>query len=169
MTRTRAILLVCFLLTFAAGAAVGWRVTGSSHSSKRHSWLSNEMKLSAEQREQMKKIWSDARTATKSQEEQHAAAAQQRDQAVTGLLSPEQRKAYDAIQHTYAAKMQELDTPLTQAIERTRAILTPEQAQKFDELMKKPHGRRLGFHGPREATSSSMPTTQKQPTSRVGE
>jgi hypothetical protein len=66
--------------------------------------------------------------------------ALERDGAIQSLLSNEQRSRYDAIQQEYSRKTEELSQErkraFEQAVEQTKHILTPQQAAKYDELMK---------------------------------
>jgi len=128
MTKIKAILIVSFLVTFAAGGAAGLLVASLHHGPHGPSWLAAELDLTGAQREQMDKIWSEVMGAMGRQRfEQSRALRQERDQAIAALMTDE-------------------------AIKRTKEILTPEQAAKYDALMAKqrergfgpPHGGRRG-------------------------
>jgi hypothetical protein len=107
--------------------------------------------------------------------------AQERDGAIQSLLSNEQRSRYDAIQQEYSRKTEELSQErkraFEQAVEQTKHILTPQQAAKYDELMK---GQREGgtegagppgLRGPRRhrVPSTGEATTKEIPAPRGGE
>ena len=181
MTKTKVILFASFLLAFAAGTSVGVLITGRGGPPRHRSWLTAELNLSPEQREEMGKIWREAMgSGFRQQAEQRAAMAQQRDQAILSLLSETQRARYEAIQQEHADKMEELSRgrkrAFEEAVERTKRILTPEQVQKYDELMKKQRERGTGsapsgFHGPRHrrAAPGSRPVTDEQLAPRGGE
>jgi Spy/CpxP family protein refolding chaperone len=195
MTRTTLILLAAFLLAFAAGTSVGlfanWPASSESppslpppRASRPHggpeSFLARELGLTAEQQEQMKQIWSEVMSpGGRGPLDRRSALAQERDQAVLALLTEEQRSRYDAIQQDYAARVealsQERKKAFDGAVERTKAILTPEQAAKYEDLMKRqrergpsgPPGR-----GPRHRYTTAPatgPSTVESNTPRVGE
>ena len=152
MTKTKIILVVCFLVTFAAGGVVGWSVLRPDHPPRGPSWLTAELDLTDQQREQMHNIWSEVMGATMRQHgDQSKALRQERDQAVIALLTDEQKTRYDAIYKEYLRKEAELSDQRKQAfdeaVKRTMQILTPEQAAKYEELMKKQPER--GFGPPR--------------------
>lgn len=172
MTKTKVILLVSFLVTFAAGAALGVLAGRPGHG-KSHGSL-KELNLTHDQEAQMKKIWSDDMGLYfKQQGERRAALVQKRDQDVMTLLTEAQRPKYQAIQQEYSggqeALSQDRRRAFDDAVKRTKEILTPEQAAKYDELMKqRDRGMdevTLGLRGSRRhhTAPSSQPTTVEQP------
>ncbi len=174
MTKTKVILIVSFVLVFAAGAALGVLLARPEkrppHPS---SWLAAELNLSAEQRKQMEAVWSEAMGATFARHgEKRAAVVQERDQAIQALLSEAQQAQYQAIQQDYTRKMNELSQErkrvFDDAVERTKRILTPEQATKYEELMKRHRERGMGpgpggFRGRRRPPPATEPTTSERP------
>jgi Spy/CpxP family protein refolding chaperone len=171
MTKTKVILLVSFLLIFAAGTALGIWISGERHPERR-SWLVNELNLSSDQEEQMRKIWSEVMdTRGRQHGEQRAALAQKRDQDIAALLSDAQRTQYQAILQEYSRQMdalaQERRKAFEEAVERTKKILTPEQAAKYDELMKRQResgrGERGGFRGGRDRFNGPKPEVNTEP------
>jgi Spy/CpxP family protein refolding chaperone len=183
MTKTKAILFVAFLLAFAAGTSLGVFVAKpAEHHKERPSWLTRELNLTPEQQSEMSAIWKEYMESFPRQQqgERRAALAQQRDQDILALLSAEQRAKYDAIQQDYTHKVEELSQERKRAfddvIAKTKAILTPAQATKYEELMKRPHERGMGMGGPgfrggrnRQSSSTSRPTTDEQRAPRGGE
>jgi cell division transport system permease protein len=87
MTRNKVLLLVCFLVAFAAGIAAGNLIAAKREPPRRHhSFLKEELKLTPEQQEQMGKIWSEVTEAPMKQyREQRQAAADERDKALAAL------------------------------------------------------------------------------------
>jgi len=151
MTKIKAILIIAFLVTFAAGAATGVLGTWVQHRPPMPSWLGTELNLTRQQRDQMHKIWSEVMGSTMRQRfEQGVALKQERDQAIVALLTQEQRPRYDAILKDHARKEGELfeqgKKAFEEATQRTKQILTPEQAGKYEELLKKQ--REKGFGPP---------------------
>jgi Spy/CpxP family protein refolding chaperone len=198
MTRTKAILAAAFLLAFAAGTSVGLFASRPAVSQPLprpagprggpESFLARELNLSKDQQEQMRKIWSEVMgPGGRGPFDRRSALAQDRDQAVLALLTEEQRVKYDAILQDHAAKLealsQERKRAFENAVERTKEILTPEQAAKYEELMKKQRDRGPGgppgFSGPggppgrgprhRHTAPTSGPASMESNTPRVGE
>lgn len=176
MTKAKMILIASFLVVFAAGTSLGVLIAGRMRPPPPPpgSRLAHQLKLSAEQQDQMHKIWEEVMGSVFSQRgERREALGQERDQAILGLLSEAQRAQYDAIQQEYRRKVDELSQErkraFDEAVERTKKILTPEQAAKYDELMKEQGERGMGrggpgdFRGPRRrhSASASRPVTSE--------
>ncbi|HUU90747.1 MAG TPA: periplasmic heavy metal sensor [Phycisphaerae bacterium] len=170
MTKAKVLLIVAFAVTFAAGAAVGLLVPDPGHRPRGPSWLTAELGLTDQQREQMHEIWSEAMRAGRSGHwEQRKALAEHRDQAIAALLTETQRPQYDSILQDYAAKMDELHQEgkqaFEQAVERTKQILTPDQARKYDELLQERAKRGPGDRrGPPWGGRPTRPEGDDQPT-----
>jgi len=191
--RNKTILIVSFVLVFAAGAAVGVVAARRFRPPQPPSWLASELDLTPEQRERMHQIWSETmRSGFRQEGERRAAMMQERDEAIQALLSEEQRAKYEAIQQDYTRKRDELSqerrAAFEKAVEQTKAILTPEQRVKYEELMKRERERGAGgpprggppgmgggpppgFHGPRHRRGgpSSRPATSEESAPRVEE
>lgn len=142
MTRTKLIVVVCFCLALVAGGLVGYALgrRDPRHRS-RESWIADELDLSVDQREKMKRIWSDVhqqmRTLGRSRRSEIRAT---RDQAIRNLLNEDQKADYDTIMADYDRAMKEMETRrravFDSAVEKTRAILTPEQREKYETLLR---------------------------------
>jgi len=171
MTKAKVLLTVAFVVAFAAGAAVGLLMSSPGHRPRGPSWLTAELGLTDQQREQMHEIWSEVMRAGGSDRwERRRALAQHRDEAVTALLTEAQREQYDSILRDYGAKMDELDQErkqaFEQAVERTKQILTPEQAKKYDELFEERRKRGPGDRrGPPWGRRPPRPEGAEKPTS----
>jgi len=164
MTKTRIMIVVCFLLAFGAGVAVGILTGGSPRRPRRGSWITHELNLTPTQREEMRKIWSELMgDSRRGQREQRKRLEQERNEAVKALLSPEQKLQYEELMAKYARKTKELsaerEEALRQAVERTKELLTEPQRKKYDELLKK-RGERGRRHGRRR---SDAPESGDQP------
>jgi len=94
------------------------------------------------------------------------------EQKVKALLGEPRRAAYEAIQQEYARKIEDLSAERQrreeQAIERTKVVLTPEQAQKYDKLLAERQRERGGGGVPgmrpsrrRPPSSTTAPTTNR--------
>jgi Spy/CpxP family protein refolding chaperone len=153
MTRTKLLLVLCFLAAFAAGGAAGLVVrTDAKEPPRGHaSWLREQLKLTPQQQEQMSKIWSGMDANSHQRFEQRRALAEERDKAITALMTAEQKPKYEQILQDYDRKTAELSAErklaFDQAVERTKKeVLTPEQAKQYDEILK--HQRDRGPGGP---------------------
>jgi Spy/CpxP family protein refolding chaperone len=139
VTRTKIALLLSFAMVFAAGVVVGhlaWRRSPRD----RRSWLGEELNLTPEQREQMRQIWSEAMGGLGAERwSRRRALAEEREQAIRELLSPEQLQEYEGIlgEHERAlqALAEEREKALKEAVERTKRILTPVQREEYEAMM----------------------------------
>ena len=181
MTKAKVILIVSLLVAFASGTSLGVLIAKGMRPPPPPpgSRLAYELNLTAEQQDQMHKIWEEVRGTVFSQRgERREALAQERDQAILSLLSEAQRAKYDAIRQEYTRKVDELSQErkraFDEAVERTKKILTPEQAVKYDELMKKQGERGMGrggpgdFRGPRRYSAPSSRPTASEPAAPHG-
>lgn len=162
---TRWVVLVGFVVSFAAGLTIGLSLRASARAGdrpppgSRGSWLAQQLQLTPQQREQMDAIWSEAagRGGGREAWAQKRELREQRDRAIAELIPPDRRSEYDALLAQYEAATEALDAQWRQsfqeAVEKTRQILTPEQRQKYEQLMsrhgddRKPPGPGPG-HGP---------------------
>jgi Spy/CpxP family protein refolding chaperone len=149
MSKNKIILLVSYLVIFAAGAASGLLIPKPEYRPHGRSWLEQELNLTPAQREQMRKIWS--QHIVTDEMDNRKALAMERDEAVRELLNAEQLPKYEQILKEHDRKMAELSQERTEAfqkaVEQTRKILTPEQAKKYEELMKRSRERGGHFSG----------------------
>jgi hypothetical protein len=165
----KVILVVGFLITFGAGMVVGWQYRGhevlaapatTTRPTSRSGFLEAELNLSAEQREQMKKIWSEtAHRGGREQEDRRRQFRKERDEAIAALIRPEDRAKYDTVLKTYSDKSSAMEREwrgnYERAVERTKEILNPEQRKKYEEILKKQENRRA------EERATSRPGTGK--------
>lgn len=142
MTKVRIAVILGFALAFAAGGSVGMLAAPEqSHASRRGHGpdLAVQLGLTDAQRKQMHDIWTESVFGRdKEFRDGKRALWQEKDEAIEGLLTDEQRIEYDAILATCDRRMKEMDDQwqetIQQAVERTRKILTKEQAEKYDEF-----------------------------------
>ncbi len=167
MTKTKLIMLICFLVAFAAGTAVGVLVGRSARAPRHRSRLSRELDLTGPQREQMRKIWFELMSSARRDERgRRQALRTERDEAVQGLLVEEQREQYEKVMQDYSRKSEELAQERRQlfqeAVEETKKILTESQRKKYEELLEKRKGRGRRRHpGGREAGSREADVTPR--------
>lgn len=166
---TRLAVVICALAAFAAGWAVGIEMhrpaapqPATTRPSRFGGWLTSELKLTAEQQEQMKQIWSEtARSGGIDRDSERWKLYRERDQAILELIRPEDRARYEEIQQKHSEDVANLERQwrgsFESAVEKTKQILTPEQRAKYEGLLQKrqwdrgprdrgPHGER----GPRD-------------------
>lgn len=153
---TRLMIAIGFAVWFGAGLAVGWRIGSpgdqpsrpphgggaSDRTSGGGGWLVQRLNLTADQQKQMDAIWSPlARRGGREGFSQRMQLRRERDAAIAALVPESDKAAYEKIIDDYSAKTAALESQwkqsFTQAVEKTRAILTPEQREKYDELMAK--------------------------------
>jgi Spy/CpxP family protein refolding chaperone len=173
MTKTKLIFVGCFLLAFIAGAALGALVLRLRQPPARHSFLEDQLNLTPQQTEKSQALWGDV---YRQMRDRRAAMTQERNQKIDALLSESQKSAYDAIRQESSEKLdRENKRAFEEAAHRMREILTPEQAAKYDQILKERSDRGdgpPGFRGPRRRASSSSTsrsTIDERPVSRVGD
>ncbi len=159
MTKTRIIVIVGFLIAFGAGAVVGIQLRAPTAAKavptpppEQRSWLRTELGLNAEQNEQMKNIWETLHASGRGYEDRRHRLRDERDEAIAALLAPSVMGDYDRVLQEYTNKLaalaQERDKAFADAVEKTKAILSPEQRVKYEEFLKRREPDR-GDRGPR--------------------
>jgi len=163
MSKTRVIVVICFLATFAAGMVAGVALTRRDRHEprrQRRPWIEKELNLTGEQREKMREIWSEVMGKLREyQRDQRQALQQERDEAIQNLLSVQQRAEYAQIREIYARESAALNEAERKAFEeatqRTKEILTKEQQEAYEKMLRERASRRRhGSHGRREAEGS---------------
>lgn len=150
MTATRWLIVGLFIVAFAAGGAVAWTLRPHSPrpSSRGGSFLLHELNLTAEQQKQMQGIWSNLGKDSWHQDaERRKVIQRQRDEAIRALIPADKKTLLDQILADYQKQMTDLGEQrrrnYEQAVEKTKAILTPEQRSKYEQILaRRPEGRR---------------------------
>lgn len=174
---TRFVVIVGFMVAFAAGLTIGARwhrdeSPATTRPSRHGGWLSSELNLTPAQREQLDRIWSEtASRGGRDWEERRRRLSRERDEAIAALFRPEDKVRYDQVLKRYENAVNNLDkewrASFHASVERTKAILTPEQQIRYDELLRRhqtekgpggPRGRDMNRRGDRRP--SSQPTTR---------
>src|SRR5688500_3874096 len=155
MNMTKLVVIVGFLVAFAAGVMVGSldarkrgdataaaATTAPTTRPSRGGWLQSELGLTSEQRQAMDQIWSEmAGRGRGEQEEKRRQFRRERDEAIAALIRPEDRATFEQIGDDYSEKLASLDresrAAFAGAVERTKQLLTPEQRTKYEELLKR--------------------------------
>src|SRR5256885_670642 len=112
----------------------------------------------------MKNIWESLHNSGRSYEDRRRRLRDERDEAIAALLAPSVMGDYDRILADYSNKLnavgQERDKAFSEAVEKTKKILTAEQRTKYEEFLKRrePGGVDHGGRGGRR--SDSRPATR---------
>ena len=147
MTKLKVLAAVALCMAYIAGIVTGWAgYTLASEQpppaeEKKGSWLSHTLHLTPEQEAQIEAIWSqeaprhegdDVRTRIR-------ALYDERNARVRDMLTEEQKTAFDVI---YAECEQKKDAISEErrarydaAVQKTMAVLTPEQQEKYKEII----------------------------------
>jgi Spy/CpxP family protein refolding chaperone len=162
---TRLIVITGFVVAFFAGvmSGVAWnwhgpQKPGDDRRGGRESWIADQLSLTPEQQKQMKDIWPDVGRRGSGRDKRNQIRKEQ-DEAVAALVRPEDKPVYDKIILESRQKTEAIEADnrkaFQQAVEKTKAILTPEQRTKYEELLARLPG------GPgRENREHDRPATQ---------
>ena len=160
INKTQLILSVTFVVTFAAGLIAGMLISfpdSNTDSNTSSPGLTSELNLTDDQHEAMKKIWLDILQAGMPRRKVWEGLKQTRDNAISELMLPQQQEQYARIQQEYHIARDELlkarERDFNEAIRQTRAILKPDQAEKYIQLITKL----------KEQRSNSSPDVQPNP------
>ena len=163
---TKLVVALGFCVAFAAGLAVGLQQGRRSAVSsvnpqppttmraapgrgRGQSFLVQQLNLTPQQQQELQKIWSDmAGPARGDQEDRRRQLRNEREDAVAALVRPEDYGKLDQIlrnsREQFTALDAETKAKFDAAVEKTKAILTPEQRTKYEDLLN-----RHQFPGPR--------------------
>ena len=140
MTKAKIIMIAAFLVTFAAGIAAGLTIVSFTRPHHSRSGIDEILRLTPEQREKMRVIWTEVRTHGRQDGEQRQALQKERDEAIRALLSEEQKAKYEGVLQDYSRKQAELrkerENLFQEAVKKTEKILTEDQRKKYEELRK---------------------------------
>ena len=158
---TKVVVILGFLVAFGAGLVVGLNVrrepntvaTGSTtrpddrRGGGPGGFLAAHLNLSADQRKEMDKIWSEfGGRARWEQDKKRRQCRDERDEAIAALVRPADYDKYDLILRNYSDRLADLDkqarADFEKAVERTKKILSPEQREKYEAFLKRHEGDR---------------------------
>lgn len=151
---TKLMVLLGFVVSFSAGVMVGVvsdrppHKPGGKPDRDRTSWLVEQLKLTPEQARQMQEIWSElAKRGGREQGERRLQLRKQRDESIAALIPEERRGDYERILNDFAAANEAMEnewrSAYQAAVERTKAMLTPEQRERYEQVLS-----RQGWGGP---------------------
>ena len=143
MRRRETLLVMLTILAVGAGVVAGMvvsRLPAPAKAATGQSALAQELQLSAQQSEEMRTIWEGVRDKVRTGYESADRLNRQRDQAIQAMLTPEQKAQFEKLTRDFADRFTDLrkdrDAAFAQAVEKTRKLLSDEQRQKYDELLK---------------------------------
>ena len=115
--------------------------TAPSTRPSRRGFLASELSLTVDQNEKMKVIWSDmAHRGGREEWDRRNLFRKERDEAIAALIRPEDKEKLDQVQNSYSdrntAMDKEMRSSYESAVEKTKAILGPEQLKKYEEFLK---------------------------------
>ncbi len=149
MNKTKLIILISFIVAFAAGVSIGLVVERTGRPPRNRSPLGRELNLTPAQRDQMQKIWTE--TMGRLRHEQMRKLQKEREEAILNLLSPEQREQLEKINEAHSLSMEKLAQDrkalFDEAQEKTKKILSEHQQKKYEEILKNRGPRRGRFPG----------------------
>ncbi len=173
---TKLVVTLGFLVAFAAGLAVGVSVqqrrlaAGAAPTTRpagRAGWLVRELDLTPQQADQMRQIWSQViRHGGREHESQRQQIRIEREKGIEALIPWQSKAKYDEIQKRYSDEMaalnRESQASFQAAVEKTKAILTPEQRKKYEDFLSRHQfGRNRERENQRgEARATSRPASQ---------
>ena len=149
-TRIRIIVAGTFALALLGGAAAGLLaarfslplsgVQASAGTTAHAQPISlADLRLSAQQREQIRHIWEEVRGVSDECYTQAQQLNQQKDDKVLALLDDRQRKQYEQIYRDYSDHytrlMAKRERTLKKAIDQTKELLSESQRQTYDEIL----------------------------------
>jgi len=148
---TRLTVIIGFVVAFIAGLMVGMErrptppnagSTSTQPSRPPRGWWVGELNLTPSQQEQMRQIWSEvARFGGREQDERRRQYRQERENAITALIRPEDAAKHEQILKEYAEKTAALDSEwrnsYLNAVDKTKGILTPEQRAQYETILKR--------------------------------
>lgn len=164
---TQAALVVGFIAALAAGVTVGmvatrWIAGGARPAPVEASSdsLAEQLGLSGDQRQDMRKIWSTVRDLSDESYRGARAAQSEKESAIAALIPAAKADAYRDICRRYAETCAALEgrrqAAFDKAVEETRKILSEPQREKYNAILR----RRLGAeHGPREHDPTTEPAS----------
>jgi len=173
MTSSKIILTMTVILALCAGV-VGGRLSSRLQEEHRdthvgpppsghgpNNWMSEQLKLSADQKQQMDSIWNDTKPKIEKTFERQQLMDRERDEAIADLLGPAQWAAYSKLINDFRARRKDIDSEradlFKDANERSRALLNDDQKKAWDEFSRGGRDRRHGGRGSSTKPSSTQP------------
>lgn len=142
MNKTRWMMLIAFLLSFAAGAVFGALFHRAHSSETSPMGLARSLNLKPEQETKLQQIWSDLiHKPSAYPDEERLRLARERDAEIRKLLTPEQLSQFEKISENFTQQLREQalrrKARIEEAVKNTKEILTEEQRKKYEILLQK--------------------------------
>jgi Spy/CpxP family protein refolding chaperone len=142
MRRTVLILISAFLLTLAAGGVVG-RIAMSPIKAPvvgpDGGWLAQQLQLTDNQRSRVQSIWDHTHSEMDQNIQQRRAIDEEFQQNLLNLFDADQKARYFALRDKANAAAEginsEMRADVDRSIEQTKAVLTPQQVEKYNQLL----------------------------------
>jgi hypothetical protein len=142
---SKGVLVVALVLTLAAGLAgglLGARYLSAPPVEMIHpSSPLDELQLTADQTQHMRKIWESVRDTTQTCLTRGQLLRQQRDKAMEALLTDEQKARFEKVNQDYEAQVLALNNQREQifqnAVKETEQMLTERQRGLYDAILRK--------------------------------
>ncbi len=178
---TKLVVFIGFCVAFAAGmtvrlsvdrqvqASIPTTMPTSRPSHRGGGILPAELNLTQDQQEKLSKIWSEtAHNSRSEQEDRRRQLRAKRDEAIASLIQPADKEKYEQAQKDFTDQATALDKEMRDrfknAVEETKALLTPEQRTKYEEFLSRhPLG---GPGGPSQHERGRDRDTTRQSTTR---
>lgn len=144
--RLTILIVIAPLLALGAGVAGGVLMSrlpggagGASPAGQTQASLTDILELSPDQQEQMRQIWETARSKVHQTVERAQSLQTQRDEALFALLDVEGKVKFAKISKEFSDRDQNLtrerDAAFTDAVQRTKALLSAEQREKYNRIL----------------------------------
>ena len=169
MTRTRILVVLSFVIAFAAGLTLGAALAGSTQPHGHPpapGGLSAQLDLTADQQMKMGEIWSSTmQNWERTYRDRRHALSAERDQLLQELFTPVQQVQYDVIIQEYETALSELaqegGKAREEANKRTMEILTVPQRKKFEDIQRQWAEHGWGHRGqkPEQGPAAATPGT----------
>jgi hypothetical protein len=140
--KSKIFILAVFVIALGAGITLGMLFERRSFadSAKGPPHIARELNLTEDQDIQMHAIWSKVKASHAQSVPRRDALLKQKDEAVAGILTAEQKTRFADVVKDYDIKIQQLDqdvkTVEDAAVLETNKILTEPQRKKFEEMRK---------------------------------
>ena len=144
-TRIEILLIGLTVLALSAGVVAGMLatrlpVTTTAAGPGPGDALCDQLQLDAHQREQMREIWEGVKSKARDSYNDAQDLQHQRDQAILGMLSDEQKAKFEKLSKDFADRYASLADArkkiFDEAVEKTRKMLTDQQRKQYDEILR---------------------------------
>jgi Spy/CpxP family protein refolding chaperone len=140
--KSKLFILLVFAIALGAGITLGMLCERRAfvHSGKGPPFIARELNLTEDQDIKMHAIWSKVMESHGQRRPRREAILKQKDEALAGLLTADQKTRFTEIVQEFDRKQQELDQEMKriedQAVLETSTVLTEPQRKKFEEMRK---------------------------------